>query len=62
MGQGQSLLEEVFRVLKPSGIYFMVSHTPPSKRKKMLTLPDITWDIKVEKIRKFHTTNSSTLQ
>ncbi|KAG2373853.1 hypothetical protein C9374_011738 [Naegleria lovaniensis] len=52
LDNGKSYLEEIYRVLKPDGIYFMVSHTPPSLRLPLLQVEDFQWDVKVEKISK----------
>ncbi|KAL9642965.1 hypothetical protein ABK040_010657 [Willaertia magna] len=46
----RELLREVFKVLRPKGLYFLVSYAPSKQRLPLLN--DLNWDVKVETVPK----------
>lgn len=48
----QRMLNEVFRCLKPTGYYIMISHAPPASRMHYLTSSNLQWDVETLEIDK----------
>lgn len=52
LGRTSSMTSEIYRVLKPGGVYIAISYGPPATRLGFLTPPGIDWQPIVVEIPK----------
>jgi ubiquinone/menaquinone biosynthesis C-methylase UbiE len=52
------MISEIYRVLKPSGVYIIVSYGQPEYRLHYLEKPEFEWTVKVQQIPKPTITSS----
>jgi len=53
-----TMLKEVYRVLKPTGYYFVISHASPDSRLHYFKDPEFKWTIETVTIEKEYSTLS----